>query len=52
MSLSGFHGDSRWKKTFSLIGKDILMVGIGLLVSILLAVTVNTTIRKEILELF
>jgi hypothetical protein len=52
MSLSGFHGDSRWKKTFSLIGKDILMVGIGLLVSILLAVAVNATIRKEILELF
>jgi len=52
MSLSGFHGDSRWKKTLSLIGKDILMVGIGLLVSILLAVAVNATIRKEILELF
>ena len=52
MSLSGYHGDSRWKKTFSLIGKDILMVGIGLLVSILLAITVNSTIRKEILDLF
>jgi len=52
MSLSGYHGDTRWKKTFSLIGKDVLMVGIGLLVSILLAITVNATIRKEILELF
>ncbi len=52
MSLSGYHGDSRWKKTFSLIGKDILMVGIGLLVSILLAIAVNSTIRKEILDLF
>ena len=52
MSLSGYLGDTRWKKTFSLIGKDVLMVGIGLLVSILLAITVNATIRKEILELF
>ncbi|MFM8493050.1 MAG: hypothetical protein ACKOA7_04875 [Bacteroidota bacterium] len=52
MSLSGYHGDTRWKKTFRLIGKDVLMVGIGLLVSILLAITVNATIRKEILELF
>lgn len=52
MSLSGYHGDPRWKKTFSLIGKDVLMVGIGLLVSILLAIIVNATIRKEILELF
>jgi hypothetical protein len=52
MSLSGYHGEARWKKTFSLIFKDILMVGIGLLVSILLAISVNATIRREILELF
>lgn len=52
MTLSGYHGEVRWKKTFRLIGKDILMVGIGLLVSILLAITVNATIRKDILDLW
>lgn len=52
MSLSGYHEGSRWKKTFRLIGKDILMVGIGLLVSILLAISVNATIRREIFDLF
>lgn len=52
MSLAGYHGESRWKNTIRLIFKDIFMVGIGLAVSILLAISVNATIRREILELF
>jgi len=51
MKVSGFRkGPVKLKKTFSLIGKDILYVGIGLLVSIILAVSVNKTIQQELLE--
>jgi hypothetical protein len=40
------------RRTFSLIGKDVLYTLIGLLVSIALAVAVNPAIRMELFELF
>ena len=49
MKVSGFRrGPVKLKKTFKLIGKDILYVGIGLAVSIILAVSVNKTIQQEL----
>lgn len=51
MKVSGFRkGPVKLKKTFKLIGKDILYVGIGLTVSIILAVSVNKTIQQELWE--
>lgn len=38
----------KWKKTWMLIGKDIVYVSIGLLVSMILAIAVNAGIRREI----
>jgi hypothetical protein len=50
MKTAGFrNGPVKLKKTFKLIGKDILYVSIGLAVSILLAITVNKTIQQELL---
>jgi hypothetical protein len=49
MKVSGFRkGPVKLKKTFKLIGKDILYVGIGLTVSIILAISVNRTIQQEL----
>ncbi len=42
----------KWQKTWRLIGKDILYVGLGLLVSMILAISVNGNIRREIWALF
>ncbi|MCJ8163770.1 hypothetical protein MKJ04_02885 [Pontibacter sp. E15-1] len=39
-------------KTFSLIGKDILSVTIGLVISIILAVAINPVIQQEIKNFF
>lgn len=41
-------GPQKWQKTFKLIGKDILYVSFGLLVSMFLAISVNATIRREL----
>lgn len=40
------------RKTFRLIGKDVMYAGIGLLVSIILAVAINPVIKDEILSMF
>lgn len=41
-------GPIKLKKTFRLIGKDILYVTIGLVISIILAISVNKTIQAEL----
>ncbi|MFN3528538.1 MAG: hypothetical protein ACK417_01280 [Bacteroidia bacterium] len=49
MKVSGFRsGPVKLKKTMRLIGKDILYVSLGLLISMILAVSVNGTIRREL----
>lgn len=40
------------KKTLKLIGTDVLYAGIGLIISILLAVAINPVIWKETVEMF
>lgn len=40
----------KFAKTFNLIGKDILSVAIGLIISIILAVAINPVIQQELLE--
>ena len=40
------------KATIRLIGKDILMAGIGLLVSLILAIAINAEMRAEFLGMF
>lgn len=44
-------GPQKWRKTFKLIGKDILYVSFGLLVSMILAISVNPAIRRELFAL-
>ncbi len=39
-------------KTFNLIGKDILSVTIGLIISVILAVAINPAIQQEIYNFF
>ena len=39
-------------KTFNLIGKDILSVTIGLIISVILAVAINPVIQEEIINFF
>lgn len=49
MKVSGFrNGPVKLKKTLRLIGKDVLYVSIGLLVSMILAISVNGKIRSEL----
>lgn len=53
MKTAGFRrGPVKLKKTFKLIGKDIMYVSIGLAVSIILAVSVNRTIQQELWAAF
>lgn len=40
------------KRTLRMIGKDVLMAGIGLLVSLILAIAINEGMREEFLGLF
>lgn len=49
MKVSSFrNGPVKLKKTMRLIGRDVLYVSIGLLVSMILAISVNDAIRKEL----
>jgi hypothetical protein len=53
MSLTDMDGHGKpFKKTFQLILKDVTYAGIGLLVSIILAVSINPLIRTELLSFF
>jgi len=40
------------KSTFRMVGKDVLMAGIGLLISLILAVAINDSMREEFTALF
>jgi hypothetical protein len=40
-----------YKRTFKLVRRDILYAAIGLLVSIILAISINPDINNEIMEL-
>lgn len=49
MKVSGFRtGKVKLQKTLKLIGKDVLYVSFGLLVSMILAISVNPVIRREL----
>lgn len=49
MKVSGYRqGPVKLKKTMRLIGKDVLYVTMGLVVSMILAISVNSNIRKEV----
>lgn len=43
---------SKLGKTFSLIGKDVLSVTIGLVISVILAVAINPVIQQELVDFF
>ncbi len=46
------HKTKSFNKTFTLIGKDILYAGIGLLISVILAIFINPVIWKEMMANF
>ncbi|MHA6248600.1 hypothetical protein ACXYMU_11725 [Pontibacter sp. CAU 1760] len=52
MRLRNQEGSTKLAKTFNLIGKDILSVTIGLVISIILAVAINPVIQQEIVDFF
>ncbi|WP_299818407.1 hypothetical protein [uncultured Pontibacter sp.] len=52
MRLRAHDGPVKFAKTFRLIGKDILSVSIGLIISIILAVAINPVIQQELINFF
>lgn len=52
MRLRNQDSTAKLGKTFNLIGKDILSVTIGLVISIILAVAINPVIQQELLAFF
>jgi hypothetical protein len=46
------YGDGDLKTTFKIIGRDLLYAGIGLIVSLVLAISINPVIREELLSYF
>jgi phosphate/sulfate permease len=44
--------DRSWKKVGRLVGKDLAKVSLGLVVSIVLALCINPTVRQEVLQNF
>ncbi|WP_018476367.1 hypothetical protein [Pontibacter roseus] len=52
MRLRAQEGGTKIAKTLNLIGKDILSVTIGLIISIILAVAINPVIQEEIMNFF
>ncbi len=52
MRLRAHDSSAKFTKTFGLIGKDILSVTIGLIISIILAVAINPVIQQEIMDFF
>jgi hypothetical protein len=52
MRLRAHDSSAKFAKTFQLIGKDVLSVTIGLIISIILAVAINPVIQKEIMDFF
>ena len=52
MRLRAHDSPVKFAKTFRLIGKDILSVTIGLIISVILAVAINPVIQQELLDFF
>jgi hypothetical protein len=52
MRLRAHDSSVKFAKTFRLIGKDILSVTIGLVISVILAIAINPVIQQEILNFF
>lgn len=52
MRLRAHDSSIKFAKTFNLIGKDILSVAIGLIISVILAVAINPVIQQELLNFF
>lgn len=52
MRLRAHDSSVKFGKTFSLIGKDIASVAVGLIISIILAVAINPVIQQELLDFF
>lgn len=52
MRLRAQDSSVKFAKTFTLIGKDILSVTIGLIVSMILTIAINPVIQKEIYDFF
>ncbi|RIJ37640.1 hypothetical protein [Pontibacter oryzae] len=52
MRLRAHDSSVKFAKTFNLIGKDILSVTIGLIISIILAVAINPVIQEELMDFF
>ncbi len=50
MRLRAQEGTTKLAKTFSLIGKDILSVTIGLIISVILAIAINPVIQEELMN--
>jgi phosphate/sulfate permease len=52
MRIRAQEGSAKLAKTFSLIGRDILSVTIGLIISVIMAIAINPVIQKEIFSFF
>ncbi|WP_439880850.1 hypothetical protein ACSX1A_17050 [Pontibacter sp. MBLB2868] len=52
MRLRAHDSPVKFAKTFGLIGKDILSVTIGLVISVILAVAINPVIQEELMNFF
>ncbi|ARS37045.1 hypothetical protein [Pontibacter actiniarum] len=52
MRLRAHDSSVKFAKTFNLIGKDVLSVTIGLVISIILAVSINPVIQEELMNFF
>lgn len=52
MRIRNTGGTSKLQKTLKLIGRDILSVAVGLIISVILAVAINPVIQEELLNFF
>ncbi|WP_276498389.1 hypothetical protein [Pontibacter litorisediminis] len=52
MRLRAHDSPVKFAKTFNLIGKDILSVTIGLIISVILAIAINPVIQEELMNFF
>ena len=50
MRLRAQDSTEKFAKTFRLIGKDVLSVTIGLIISVILAVSINPVMQKEVMD--
>lgn len=52
MRIRAQDSSAAFSKTFLLIGKDVLSVAIGLIISVILAVAINPVMQQELLDFF